>query len=63
MAKSVQKSSNSRFIGIIAIVAVVGIAVLGYSVSRPRAGIKPVDPNLPAGTAEGDLVEIGRAHV
>lgn len=56
MAKPVQKSSNSRFIGIIAVVAVVGIAVLGYSVSRPRAGIKPVDPNLPAGTAEGYLV-------
>lgn len=57
MAKSVSKSrSNSRFVGAIVMVAIVGIAVLGYAVSRPRAGIKPVDPNLPAGTAEGYLV-------
>jgi protein-disulfide isomerase len=57
VAKPVKKQpSNSRFVGAILLVAVAGIAVLGYSVSRPRAGIKPVDPNLVAGTAEGYLV-------
>lgn len=57
MAKSVQKAkSNSRFIGVIVGVAVIGVAVLGALVSQPRAGIKPVDPNLKPGTAEGYLI-------
>ncbi len=57
MTKPVKKKpSNSRFVGTIVLVAVVGVAVLGYAVSRPRAGVKPVDPSLAAGTAEGYLV-------
>jgi len=57
VAKSVNpKPSNSRFVGVIFLVAIAGVAALGYAVGRPRAGIKPVDPNLPAGTAEGFLV-------
>lgn len=56
MAKPVRKQSNSRFISVLVIVAVAGISILGYTLSRPRAGIKPVDPNLVAGTAEGYLV-------
>jgi len=57
VAKSVQKKpSSTRFVGLIMLVAIVGFAALGYAVSRPRAGIKPVDPKLPAGTAVGYLV-------
>ena len=57
MAKQqVQKKSNARFVGTLVVIAVAGIGILGYSLSRPRAGIKPVDPNLPAGTAEGYLM-------
>ncbi len=57
MAKSASKKpSNSRFVGAIVLVAIVGIAILGYAVSRPRAGVKPVDPSLEAGTAEGYLM-------
>jgi protein-disulfide isomerase len=52
VAKNVRKKSNSRFVGAIVAIAVVGVAVLGYSMSRPRAGVKPVDPNLIASTAE-----------
>ena len=60
MGKPVSKKpSNSRFVGAVVLVAIVGIGILGYAVSRPRAGMKPVDPNLPPGTAEGYLV--GRA--
>ena len=56
MAKSVQKKSGSRFVGMLVVIGIVGIATLGYTMSRPRAGVGPVDPNLPAGTAEGYLV-------
>lgn len=52
MAKNVRKKSNARFVGTLVIIAVAGIGVLGYSLSRPRPGIKPVDPNLIASTAQ-----------
>lgn len=57
MSKNVQRAKSKRpFVGIIVLVAIVGIGALGYAMSRPRAGIKPVDPNLPPGTAEGYLI-------
>ena len=57
MTKSVQRAKSKRpFVGILALVAIVGVGALGFAASRPRAGIKPVDPNLPPGTAEGYLV-------
>lgn len=56
MSKKVRKKSGSRFVGSLVLVGIVGIAILGYTASRPRAGITPVDPNLPAGTAEGYLI-------
>jgi protein-disulfide isomerase len=52
VAKPVRKQSNTRFVGALVVIALVGVAVLGYAVSRPRAGIKPVDPSLIAGTAQ-----------
>jgi len=51
-----KKGGAGRFAGIIVGVAVIGIATIGYLVARPRPGIRPVDPNLPAGTAEGYLI-------
>jgi protein-disulfide isomerase len=51
-----KKNSNARFVGVLIVIAVVGIGVLGYSMSRPNAAIKPIDPNLPPGTAEGYLI-------
>jgi protein-disulfide isomerase len=57
VAKPVRKKqSNKRFVGVLIAIGVAGIAILGYSVSRPRAGIKPVDPNMAPGTAEGYLI-------
>lgn len=56
MAKPVRKQSNARFVGALVVIALVGVGILGYALSRPRAGIKPVDPNLPPGTAEGYLI-------
>jgi len=56
VAKPVRKQSNSRFVGILVAVGVAGVSFLGYTLSRPREGIRPVDPNLVAGTAEGYLV-------
>ncbi len=55
MAKNVQKQSNARFVGVLVLVAVAGVATLGYLIAQPRAGIRPVDPNLAPGTAEGYL--------
>jgi protein-disulfide isomerase len=52
VAKPVRKQSNVRFVGVLVVIAIVGVGVLGYSLSRPRAGIKPVDPNLIASTAQ-----------
>lgn len=56
MAKNVRKQSNTKFVGGLVVIGVIGVAILGYAMSRPRAGIRPVDPNLPAGTAEGYLL-------
>jgi protein-disulfide isomerase len=53
VAKTVKKQkSNARFVGTLVLIAIAGIGVLGYSLSRPRAGVKPVDPNLIASTAQ-----------
>ena len=47
MAKTVQRAKSKRpFVGILILVAIAGVGALGYAMSRPRAGIKPVDPNL-----------------
>jgi protein-disulfide isomerase len=56
VAKPVRKQSNTRFVGALVAIAVIGVGILGYTLSRPSAGIKPVDPNLPPGTAEGYLL-------
>jgi protein-disulfide isomerase len=52
VAKKVRKNNNARFVGTLVVIAIVGIAVLGYTLSRPRAGVKPVDASLIAATAQ-----------
>jgi protein-disulfide isomerase len=56
VAKPVRKQSNARFVGVLILIAVVGIGILGYTMSRPRAGVKPVDPNMIASTAQPYIV-------
>ena len=64
MAKvSVQKKDNKPFIGLLVLVAVLGVAVLGYTLTRPGARALTVDPAVPAGTAEGYLIGNANAPV
>ena len=50
------KGPDKRFYGLIAIVALVGLAALAWALTRPKAGITTVDPNLPPAQAEGYLL-------
>jgi protein-disulfide isomerase len=52
----VRKKSNAQFIGVIVLVAIVGVAALGYTLTRPTMKALTVDPTIPAGTAEGYLL-------
>lgn len=45
--------SKKRFAGLLIAIAVVGAGALGYVATRPKGGAVAVDPNLPAGTAQG----------
>ena len=56
--KSVQKAkaSNAQFVGLIAVVALIGVAGLGYMLSHSGPKIIIVDPKIPAGAAEGHLM-------
>ncbi len=59
MARPQQRSGNKNFGMIVAAIALVGVATLGYLATRPKAGPIEVDPNLPPAKAEG--YTIGRA--
>ena len=48
--------NNKQFLGLLVIVALVGVAGLGYVLTRPAAKALTVDPNIPPGTAEGYLM-------
>jgi protein-disulfide isomerase len=52
----VRKGTNKPFVGVLVIVAVIGVGALGYVLTRPTAKALTVDPNIPAGTAEGYLI-------
>jgi protein-disulfide isomerase len=45
--------SKKRFAGLLIAIAVVGAGALGYVATRSKGGVVEVDPNLPAGTAQG----------
>lgn len=61
MSKKVIKQKNTRtqFIGLLAVIAVVGVALIGYLLSGSSAKAITVDPTIPAGAADGYL--LGRA--
>lgn len=60
MAKTpVRKGNSKQFAGILVVVAIIGVAVIGYLVSNNTRKTLTVDPNVPAGPAEGYL--LGRA--
>ena len=57
MAKPpVKKQTTKPFVGLLVGVAVLGVAALGYVLTRPGGKPLTVDPNIPAGTAEGYLL-------
>jgi protein-disulfide isomerase len=56
VAKTAPNKSNTRFFGALVLIGLAGIGILGYALARPATPIKPVDPNLPAGTAQGYLL-------
>ncbi len=52
-----KQASAKRFIGLVVAIIIVGAGVLGYSVTRKGdSEVTTVDPNLPAGVAEGYLL-------
>ena len=57
MAKKAVKQGNPKqFIGVIVLVAVLGVGGLGYALTRPGASAITVDPTIPAGPADGHLL-------
>jgi protein-disulfide isomerase len=56
--KSVQKAkaSNTKFVGILVAVAIIGVATLGYALSHRGPTVIIVDPKIPAGAPEGHLM-------
>ncbi|HLA91647.1 MAG TPA: thioredoxin domain-containing protein [Gemmatimonadaceae bacterium] len=58
MAKRVVQPKNPKkqFLGVLVVIAVVGIAVIGYLLSGSAAKAITVDPTIPAGAAEGYLL-------
>lgn len=56
--KSKKKANNSRFAAVLIVIAVVGVAALGYVLTNksPNAGVQTVDPTIPVGKAEGYLI-------
>jgi protein-disulfide isomerase len=54
--KPVRKANSKQFLGVLVAVAVVGVAALGYALSHSGPKVIIVDPNLPAGAADGHLM-------
>ena len=60
MAKqTVQKGNPRQFVGLLVLVAVVGVGAIGYALTQTGTRVITVDPAIPAGAAEGHL--LGRA--
>ena len=56
MAKQSVKPGNSRnFVGILVVIAVIGVATIAYLANGKGSKAITVDPNVPAGAAEGYL--------
>jgi protein-disulfide isomerase len=58
--KTVQNAGkNTQFVGLLVLVAVIGVGGLGYVLTHRGPSVIIVDPKIPAGAAEGHLM--GRA--
>jgi protein-disulfide isomerase len=51
-----KKGNPQQFVGLLVLIGIVGVATLGYVLTRPAGRAITVDPNIPAGTAEGYLM-------
>ena len=53
-----KKANNKQFAAVLIVIAVVGVAALGYVLTSksPNAGVTTVDPTIPVGKAEGYLI-------
>jgi len=47
---------DRRFWSLLVVVAIVGLGALAWALTRPKAGVTTVDPNLPPAQAEGYLL-------
>ena len=56
MVKKAQQRSMKPFYGALAVVALVGVALLAWVAARPKNDVRTVDPNLPPAQAEGHLL-------
>jgi len=56
VASANKNASKKQFTFVLAAIAVVGAAALGYVAMRPAAGGEAIDPNMPLGTAQGFLM-------
>jgi len=54
--KPAKKPGSRRFASVLIVIAIAGVGVLGWAVSRPKAGAIAVDPSIPAGAPEGYLL-------
>jgi protein-disulfide isomerase len=54
--KPVKKANNRQFAGALVAVALVGVAALGYVLTHRGPTVIIVDPQIPAGAAEGHLM-------
>jgi protein-disulfide isomerase len=55
--KTVQKAGpNTKFIGLLAVVGVLGVGALGYVLTHRGPAVIMVDPKIPPGAAEGHLM-------
>jgi len=54
--KAVKQGTPRQFIGVLVLVAVLGVGGIGYAITRPGATAITVDPTIPAGPAEGHLL-------
>jgi protein-disulfide isomerase len=50
------KAPDKRFVGILVVVGVVGVATIGYMLAHSGPKVIVVDPNVPASAAQGHLM-------
>lgn len=54
--KQVRKTNNRQFAGLLVVVALIGVAALGYVLTHRGPTVIVVDPKIPAGAPQGHLM-------